>query len=264
MELLVAEVVGGVAAPDLDVGSAAAVEPLSAKVEEPAARVEWVETHVLDLVVPLMAFGAKVLPGGDACKAEADVEDEEEQGVREAAGGVHAEEEAPAGGVEPCVGNLVVAHGEQVYAGSDSKGKEVEEVPVVALADAIAEPGTVVVHVCDADAALGAMRRPHGAPDVARIAVLHVDGVALRRRYNGPFVFWTGHLDPAVILLWEAVLLEAVGNVDILREGARVEQSRLEQAGKHLQGAVGEEHDHGGRHLVPEPGGLKHEAENHG
>lgn len=79
MDLFVTEVVPCVAAPELDVGPAPAVEPLATDVAESAARVERVQTHVLDLGLPLVALGAKVLSRGDACEAETDVEHEEEQ-----------------------------------------------------------------------------------------------------------------------------------------------------------------------------------------
>lgn len=258
MDLFVAEVIPCVAAPELDVGPAPAVEPLATDVAESAARVERVQTHVLDLGLPLVALGAKVLSRGDACEAETDVEHEEEQRVGETTRGVDAEEETPAGGGEPCPRELVEAHGEQIDACCDGKGKKDEKVPVVPLADAVAEPGTVVVQVGDADAAFRAVGRPDGTPDVAGVAVLHVHG---SRRTCCPRLRRTGQLDPVVVFLRETVLLEAVGDVHVLRKRPRVEKRRLESVDEHLQPAVGKEDHHGGRHVVPEPRRLEDEEE---
>lgn len=252
-ELAEPHIIGVVRISDHDVLSATAMEPLLCQIVENAAGVERIQTDIFQLVVVFSALSAEILPSRDAREAQTDVEDQEQQGVGQAEGGIDGQKQRQLGVGEAAVRHFVGAQRQQKDARGDGKREKHEKVPVVSLAQAVGEPGTVVVHVGDADATLVAMGRSRGPPDVAGVAVLEQDGGAGGASSSGR----AGELEPAVVLDGQAVFLQPVHHVDVFGQDSRVQERRLEQVGEGLQPAVEQENDCCGRHVVPEPAGLE-------
>jgi hypothetical protein len=156
----------------------------------PLVEVEKPFQDVLDAVGFLVGVARESLPlpveellCGEVAEDEVAVEDQHdshEQKGRDAENGQHYAERVLLQSqpqvflaVDPVVVHYDDAHGEGDDQGHEEGEQEEEELFVVALADAGAQPGTVVVHLLDADSADVAVAGSGRAVDVAGEAELH-------------------------------------------------------------------------------------------
>ena len=124
------------------------------------------------------------------------------------------------------VGNHMAQTGEsQVKTQEGCRTNEGEEITIVASADAVVQPHTMVIQSFDTIVAHSTMIASRWSPDIAALAVFHryIHGGCLRssQAYHDPIISWGSKGQRVVVILWWKCM-------DVAREYLRTVRKQCE------------------------------------